>query len=144
MTGGTATRTYSGQSRSWALGPKAAVNTSWMLPGGFRIDGAMGSSVLYTRYTTIAMSQTVGADTAAAAEANRGTVRPSMDAGLGLGFGSYAMNNKLFFDVSARYDFMQFWSQNVLRNYSSQLNGYDDVIGDLRMHGLTLNVRCDF
>jgi hypothetical protein len=146
LAGGTAvTQSYGGESRSWAVGPNACLNTHWMLPGGFRIEGAMGSSVLYTRYTTITMSTTTaGAAAVGSEETKLGTIRPSMDAGLGLGYGAYAFNNKFFFDISARYDFMQFWSQNVLRSYSSQLNGDNGSIGDLRMHGLTVNLRCDF
>jgi hypothetical protein len=87
---------------------------------------------------------TAGAAAVGSEETKLGTIRPSMDAGLGLGYGAYAFNNKFFFDISARYDFMQFWSQNVLRSYSSQLNGDNGSIGDLRMHGLTVNLRCDF
>jgi hypothetical protein len=121
--------TFSGESRSWAVGPQATVKTHWMLPGGFRVEGLMGSSVLYTRYTTVSVATTTTAvGTASSAQSKVGTIRPTMDAGMGLGYGAYAFNNKFFFDVSARYDFMQFWSQNVLRNFASQLSGRDDVI----------------
>ncbi len=141
--GGT-TATYGGESRSWALGPKACVNTHWMLPGGFRIETGFGSSLLYTRYTTISRSETVDGVTSASEQTDLNKIRPTMDAGMGIGFGAYTFNNKFFFDVSARYDFMQFWSQNMLRNYSTNLEGFSAPTGDLYMHGLTLNLRCDF
>jgi hypothetical protein len=147
-TGGALDYNYAGESRSWAVGPKGCVNTSWMLPGGFRVEGTVGSSVLYTRYTTLNATTSsldgAGIIQSTSTATKLGAVRPTMDAGLGLGFGSYAFKNKYFFDVSARYDFMQFWSQNVLRNFASQLAGSNNEVGNLYIHGLTLNLRCDF
>jgi len=147
MTGATAA-TSANTSHSWAVGPKACVNTHWMVWDGLRFDGVMGASVLYTRYTSVANSETstvAGATSSVSSTSGSfSAVRPTVDMGLGLGYGMYAYSNKFFFDLAVRYDFSQFWSQNVIRNFASQLVGRDDAIGDLHMHGLTITLRCDF
>jgi len=130
---------------SWAVGPMIGVNSQWIFWKGLRADGVIGSSLLYARYTEIVNTQTiVGTGTIPPISSNYSAVRPTFDMGLGLGYGAYLFRNKLFIDLSARYDFAQFWSQNVIRNFTSQLAGHDDAVGDLRLHGLTVNLRCDF
>jgi len=144
------TQNSENNSHSWAVGPKAGVNTHWLIWKGLRFDGEMGASVLYTKYTTIenklisTIFTTQATTTSPSTPASYSAVRPTLDMGLGLGYGMYAYSNKFFFDLAIRYDFSQFWSQNVMRNYTSQLEGSDDVIGNLHMHGLTITLSCDF
>ena len=135
-------------SHSWAIGPKAGVNTQWAIWRGLRAESMVGASLLYTKYTSINNSvenTTDGATEVAKSQAGSlGVVRPAFDMGLGLGYGSYVWRNRLFFDLSARYDFSQFWSQNVMRSFASALNGTNGSVGDLQIQGLTLTLRCDF
>jgi hypothetical protein len=141
---GSPTATYTGHSHSWAVGPKAAVNTHWMIWKGFRIESLVGASLLYTNYLTINNSQVQGLNSTSSDEKNTSALRPILDMGLGLGYGAYVFKNKFYLDLTARYDFSQYWAQNVIRTYASQLGGTGNDIGDLRMHGLTLDLRCDF
>jgi hypothetical protein len=132
-------------SHSWAIGPKVGVNTKMIIWNGFRIDSVLGASVLYTRYTKLVNEELDAVATPVTSiKTDINAIRPTLDMGLGLGFASYAMDNKLFFDASIRYDFAQYWSQNMSRNFASQLQGSNDAIGDLAMHGVTVNLRCDF
>lgn len=132
-------------SHSWAIGPKTGVNTKWIIWKGFRIDSVMGASVLYTKYTRLSNTETLGYDApVTSVKTDVSALRPTLDMGLGLGFASYAMDNRLFFDASIRYDFAQYWSQGMSRNFTSELMGFNDTIADLSMHGLTVNLRCDF
>ena len=135
-------------SHSWAIGPKGGVNAHWMVWKGLRLESMVGASLLYTKYTSIknTLINTVddATETVASHAGSLGVVRPALDMGLGLGYGSYFWRNRLFFDLSARYDFSQFWSQNVMRNFASALNGTNGSVGDLQVQGLTLTLRCDF
>ncbi len=132
-------------SHSWAIGPKAGVNSKWLIWKGLRLDGMMGSSLLFTRYTLLSNSEAIeGVGTTTTTGEDINALRPTFEAGVGLGYGAYLFKNKFFIDLSARYDFAQFWSQNMMRNFASQLSGRSNTIGDLAMHGLTVNLRCDF
>jgi len=132
-------------SHSWAVGPKCGVNSHWLVWRGLRFEGQMDASILYTRYTSIVNTETVaGVGSASSSASDFSAVRPAVDMGLGLGYGAYMFRNSFYFDLAVRYDFSQFWSQNVMRNFASQLQGRDDAIGDLHMHGLTITLRCDF
>lgn len=142
--------TFTSSSSSWAVGPKIGVNHYWHIWNGLRIDGILSGSVLYTRYTTITVSQAtedlagVLESSATSSTSDQGAIRPSVEMGLGLGYGDYYFNNTFYLDLSIRYDFMQFWSQNMMRKFATQLSGLDNGIGDLRLHGLTIDLRCDF
>ena len=112
---------------------------------GFRFEGNATGALLYTQYTTLGYSYANVVDVKASAKnRNINTVRPMAQLGVGLGWGSYMYCQKYYIDFSARYDFNYFWSQNMMRTYVSNLAGYDNNIGDLYMHGLTLSARFDF
>ncbi len=150
----TAMPAYSSEniSQSWSIGPNAGMNAHWIVGSGFRFEGFAGASILYTRYTKIAHDEhnQVAAGSATSPFVGRvtqlGTLRPVMDAGLGLGWGTYFSNQAYHFDLLARYDFMVAWSQNVMRQLTN-LYTPDSVgapAGDLHLHGLTLSARFDF
>jgi hypothetical protein len=136
LTGSPAIFSLNASSSSWAVGPKFGVNSHWMFWKGLRVDGMLGSSLLYTKYTTITSDE--------ASVSNMGALRPTMEMGLGLGYGMYCFDNTFYFDLSARYDFMQYWSQNMIRNFTGNVNGHEASIGDLQLQGFTLTLRCDF
>lgn len=131
-------------SHGWAIGPKFGINSKWAIWKGLRFDGVVGSSVLFSRYTSVTNTQATATTSVTSTDENINAVRPTLDMGLGLGYGAYLFKNKFFVDVSARYDFAEYWSQNMMRSFASQLAGKGNDIGDLNMHGLTVTVRCDF
>jgi hypothetical protein len=145
------TESYQGSSQSWALGVVASTNARIMVWKGLRVDSTIGASLLYTDYTKITNSFSWGElygfelfNPVNSSVQSVSTLRPTFDMGLGFGYAAYCFSNRYFFDLSARYDFNLFWSQNMMRSFASQLAGRNDVIGNLVLHGLTLNLRCDF
>ena len=65
--------------------------------------------------------------------------------GLGVGWGSYLRAYDFHIDVSADYDFMIFWSQNMIRKLlDDTLTGTSPSSADLYVHGLTVTGRFDF
>jgi hypothetical protein len=137
-------------SRSWALGPYGGFNTHWILGGGFRFEGTTGASILYTRYTKVRHSENdqgfPNATPFVGSIKSYGALRPILEAGMGFGWGSYFCSQSYHLDLSARYDFMIAWNQNMMRYLVGTLGHSGDVnpIGDLNLHGLTVNARFDF
>lgn len=130
---------------SWAIGPAFGADGHWLLGMGFRFEGNATGALLYTQYTTLGYSYAdMVHNKVTANEENLNTVRPVAQLGVGVGWGSYLYCQQYYIDFVARYDFNYFWSQNMMRNFVSVLSGFDDAIGDLYMHGLTLEARFDF
>ncbi len=138
------------QSRSWALGPRAGMQSHWLVGLGFRLEGDAGAALLFQRYTKVAhRSDALNATADGAAESlhytNYGALRPVMDMGLGIGWGSYLDCQNFYLDIAANYDFIYMWGQNVIRHLADDYNyGVDGACSDLFFQGLTLTVRFDF
>jgi hypothetical protein len=137
-------------SNSWSIGPRVGASSYCLFPQGFRLEGDMAASLLYTRYTSVKHSETV-ASTAFnpgpyhVAYTDYSCVRPAAEFGLGLGWGRYFSNNDFHLDLSADYDFMIFWSQNMMRKLlDDTLTGTGPAPSDLFLHGLTATARFDF
>jgi hypothetical protein len=138
-------------SHSWSVGPNMGVNANWLVGCGFRFEGFGGGSVLYTRYTRVAHDEHNATPVAGAvsngAITNYNALRATLDAGLGLGWGSYFSNLGYHFDLLARYDFMVAFQQNMMRYNARLISGSSvgtNPIGDLHLHGLTVTARFDF
>lgn len=121
------------KSHSWALGPNFSTNVNFLFDYGMRFEGKAGAAVLYTRYTQLSTH-----DVSLKKAPNYGAVRPMAELGFGLGWGTYLDSQNYYIDLSARYDFNVFWSQNQL---DAVLNFKAE---NLYMHGLTLTGRFDF
>ena len=135
---------YKGRSASWAVGPMIGANTNWLLDCGFRVEGKVGGSLVYTKYSIIAQSEITNNGFFSSKVENLGFVRPTANLGTGLGWGTYTPCNKYYFDLAARYDFNILWSQNMMAYFVSSMNGFLGSAPDLYLHGLTLNMRLDF
>lgn len=138
--------TFNMNSHSWAVGPMVGSMGHWMMGYGFRFEGKTGASLLYTRYTKVGQRQTV---TAAAVDqisgiTNLNVLRPMMDLGVGLGWGTYTACQNYYFDLSLRYDFNLLWDQNVMAEFVNGMNHIPGTNGNLYMHGLTVSARFDF
>jgi hypothetical protein len=139
------------QSHAWSVGPAAGALGHWLLGMGFRFEGKVAGSLLYTQYTKIStkistpdFGQVPPTAPAFGSVQDVNTVRPIAELGVGLGWGTYLASQQYFFDLSARYDFMYLWRQNVMRNTLSNFFGYADDMGDLSLHGLTVTAAFDF
>jgi len=140
------------RSNSWYLGPRASLDTNWILGHGLRIFADVGAALCYTRYKLDYKADSVATVGAANVVVNDiivrdhvSTARPSAEAGMGFGWGSYFFSNKFHFDISASYDFNIFWDQNMMRYLKdlTQLTNGGEA-GNLSFQGLTLNVQFDF
>jgi len=137
-------------SNSWAIGPRVGFDGNCLLPMGFRFEGDFAASLLYTRYTSVKHSED-SASTAFNAGPYTALIdgysclRPSVEMGLGIGWGRYLSCQDYHIDFSLDYDFMLFWSQNMIRKLlDDTLTGTGPSAADLYLHGLTITGRFDF
>ena len=129
---------------SWAIGPRGLIDAHWLIGGGFRFQGNMGASVLFTQYTKISHNETGILHPAQLSITNYNCLRPMAEGNLGLGWGRYYFDNSYHFDLSATYDFNYLFSQNMLK-YASDLAGDRTATpADIFIHGLTVKTRFDF
>ncbi len=136
-------------SNAWGLGPRAGLEASCLLGKGFRFLGDAAVSVLYTQYThithqeaplTAALPNPIGIT-----QTNMQTVRPELDLGLGIGYGTYISKQRFHFDLSANYDFIVFWEQNMIRKLLDEaITGVGSAANNIYMQGLNVTARFDF
>jgi hypothetical protein len=137
-------------SNSWAVGPRLGCETQVVMPKGFRFGGDLSASLLFTRYTSVKHSEDMAATTFnpgpyTASYKNYDCLRAAAELGLGVGWGSYFSDQDYHFGLSADYDFMIFWSRNIMRQLlDSVLTGTASSSSDLYLHGLTVTGRFDF
>jgi hypothetical protein len=144
------TSSSSNRSSCWSLGPTTGVGGHWLLGWGFRFEGNAAGSILYTQYTKVQHSEQdanallSGAQGVKSSLTDLNVLRPVGQLAVGLGWGSYCGSNECYFDISAGYEFLYFWDQNVMREWVGSIQGYVNAVSALQMHGMTATVRFDF
>ena len=135
-------------SNSWAVGPRFGLSSHYLMGAGFRLEGDVAGSLLYTRYTTISHREDSAADfgfSSSFQATDYDVLRPMADLKLGLGWGAYSDHQNYHFDLLASYDFNMLWSQNMMRSLVNDgfLN-FTSAPGDLHLQGLNVTARLDF
>lgn len=143
--------TSSNKSNSWAVGPRAGCLAKWHLGWGFRFEGDVAGSILYTRYTKVSLDQSlalvsdIGLPNNGAQFRNYNCLRAVNEMNLGLGWGSYFGCRNYHFDLLLTYDFQVFWNQNMMRQLA---DAYSNQAGhgpsNLYLQGLTVKTQFDF
>ena len=145
-----------GHTNSWAVGPRAGLDTNWMIGQGFRLYGNSAGDILYTRYTSLrendSQSTSAGVllESFVTTQKNLGCLRTHLELEMGIGWGSYFDNNNWHVDLSAGYNFQVFFDQNAFRRfYQSGTGTTVDALsflpnGNLYLQGLTATLNVDF
>ena len=131
------------RSHSWAIGPRFGMEANVLLGEGFRIEGDLALSLLFTEYTKIfhreeAAGTALLPEITTASQHNKVALRPVLETGLGFGWSRYLFSKRYHIDFSADYDFMLWWNQNMLRKMMNSFWNRTSTTGDLFLHGLTL------
>ncbi len=135
------------QAHSWAIGPRAGVETRCLLGAGFRLQAEVGGSLLYTRYTNLNHQENAITVTPSLRLHNSGVgvFRPAIEANLGAGWGWCPSAQNWHIDLSAIYDFNYLWSQNMMRaTNDSAFGGSGGAASDLSLQGLTVTAAVQF
>ena len=139
-------------SGSWAIGPRALVDMRWLVAKGFRFEGNIGGSLLFTQFTKLSHRESnmnIDGDLSGGVQvsiSDYNCLRAMGEASLGIGWGSYFYQKKYHLDFGATYDFNYLWSQNMMRYLIGVSNPFATgaAPGDLMLHGLDLKARFDF
>jgi hypothetical protein len=129
----------------WELGPRAGMNSGWLLGKGFRMEGDLGFSLLYANIRTRHKEKGwIGPPATSDILAQKSRthsqgLRPNVDIGAGFGWGSYFNHQKEHIDFLAKYEFLCFWDNN---NLSSNLGA--GGMSNLYFQGLTFTAKLDF
>lgn len=133
---------------SWGVGPRMGIEGSFLLGLGFRVQGMMGGSLLFTKYDTISHYEDSLSESGESIMYNMDgytALRPMLEANLGIGWGTYFCKQKGHIDFSATYDFNYLWSQNMMRTLSDlNVFGASGGVGDLSLQGLTVSTTIHF
>lgn len=129
-------------SHSWAVGPRMGGSANCLLPWGFRFEGMFAANILYTRYTKILHREPATVANTAGLNQHQNhvnTIRPSVEASMGLGWGMYLDNQRYHVDFSADYEFQYYWNQNMIRGMLDDLwASTSPSVGNLGLQGLTV------
>ncbi len=136
------------KSRSWLVGPRAGIDTQWLLGAGFRFNGDIAASLFYQYFRNVTMKRQNYANPSildANIRNNEGYITPQIDMAIGLGWGKYFGKSKYHFDILANYELQYYFNQNMMRDlknmFDSRVSSSPD---DLMFHGLTFAMRFDF
>jgi hypothetical protein len=138
------------RSRSIGIGPKIGVDCKIKVYDQFRIEGMGALDCLWTHFSKITHSEDAASTTFnpgpyRASTNNFNCLRTMAELGLGLGWNKSFSCEKYNLDISAAYDFVFLWNQNVMRwQLDSILTGSAAASADLMMHGLTVATRFQF
>ena len=140
-------------SKSWAIGPRAGIYSSWLVGKGMRLYGVGAGDLLFTRYTGVKLDQraTTSAGIVPSGglttvkEPNVDYLRAHLELELGLGWATYYSHGKYHFDFTAGYTFQVFFNQNMFRSFTDDVSVNSSLPnGDLFLQGLTLSTRFDY
>ncbi len=137
----------SNKSRSWGIGPRAFLESRWLGGGGIRLQGAVGTSLLFTQFNRVSHSedQISLSYPVSYAISDYNCLSPMAEMNLGIGWVKRAFQNRFRFDLSAIYEFNYLWGQNRMRSLNDlNIVGSCGATGDLYLHGLTVTGRFDF
>ncbi len=136
-------------SNSWVIGPRAGFNTNWIFGSGFRFFGDFAGSILYQKFSVRYHCNNITSPHLIAQNQKDqfSRISPNCNLNAGFGWGTYFAKKSWHFDLTASYEFEYYWNQNRMRTIADSINepgALSTSIGDLMLHGLTVNMKFDF
>ncbi|MBX9924529.1 MAG: hypothetical protein K2Y01_10505 [Rhabdochlamydiaceae bacterium] len=136
-------------SNSWNIGPRFGAEGKYFFPYGLSVQGMLGASLLYTKFTTLeheefSSSRLLSSNPIRANMNGYNCVRPVLDTSLGIGWGTNRCK-KWNCNLSIDYDFSYFWGQNMMVVMLDQFNNVGSSgDNDLYFQGVTANLAFSF
>lgn len=135
------------KSHSWGIGPRLGVEGRYNLPMGFNLDGLIGATLLFNKFTEIKHSEGTASiyyEGPDSINISYDSVRPELDLNLGFGWGM-DISNKQRIDLVLSYDFLYFWGQNMMRYVTDEFfAGTSAGSLDLYFQGITFKASYGF
>jgi hypothetical protein len=129
------------RSNCWGIGPSGGFQTNWMLGKGVSLFGNLSASLLYTNYTTLSQKTTLSTGKVSRGSNNGwNSVKPNLNTGMGVQWGTYFSDQDYYFNLSAAYNFMVFFAQNEISAFAGFLLGSSGISpGNLFLHGVSVS-----
>lgn len=135
------------RSNSWGIGPRLGVDGRFNLPMGFNLDGLIGATLFFYKFTKVEHKEEAAStyyDAPASIKMSYDSVRPEIDLSLGFGWGM-DICKKQRIDLVFSYDFSYFWGQNMMRYLVDEcFAGTSAGSLDLYFQGLTFRASYGF
>jgi hypothetical protein len=123
------------------------VDGSYNLPMGFNLDGTVGTTLFFTRFTGVKHSEEAAVvyyETPEPLQMSYNCVRPEVDLSLGFGW-KRDIGHRQHLELMASYDFMYFWGQNIMRSLMDEyVAGVSSGSLDLYFQGVTFKAAYRF
>ncbi len=127
---------------SWGVGPRLGTEGRFLLGKGWRLQGELEASLLFTQYT-LSHKETF-AEPLFTKWAPYNCLRPMLAANGGIGYGAYFSRQRYHLDLSATYDFNYLFGQNMMRTFMDLYSSNSASTYDLSLQGLTVTVNFCF
>jgi hypothetical protein len=149
-------RAYSiNYSRSISTGLYLGMKSRWLLGKGVYFEGNVATSYLPVNLPKIShreLGSYGGTPNASGTHTFVHKPFSTSEGGFGFGWGTYynvedekrSKTYTAYFDLSARWDWMILWEQNLMRKWVGELAGLANPTGDLNMNGFTFTASCYF
>ncbi len=137
-------------SKAWGVGPLFGIEGSVPLSQGFRLQGDMIASLLFTQFTSIKHKENAASAIQVPAIINSSIknfncLRSILEMGLGLGWNKYFYEQAYCIDFVLKYDFIQLQQQNMMRKLTDGfINQVTSTASDLCIHGVSFNCKLNF
>jgi hypothetical protein len=133
------------KSDSWLIGPRLGINMNWLIGQGFSFVSNGSMNFLYQSFKVKVASQD-------ATDATHQTIRnkqdvyyitPNFDFTVGFNWKTkYGATEQYSFEIATLYDFLHYFNQNKTKRAQTIVYGSD--IGNLMLHGLTIDLKFGF
>ncbi len=135
------------KSYSWGIGPRLGVDGRYNLPKGFNLNGLIGATLLFNKFTEIKHIEGTAStfyEQPSPIKISYNSVRPEFDLNLGFGWGM-DISSKQRVDLVLSYDFLYFWGQNMMRYVTDEFfAGISSGSLDLYFQGITFKASYGF
>ncbi len=132
---------------TWLVGPRAGVDSYWLMPMGFSFFGNIASAFCYQYFNTQYLEATYANPSVTQTNTNnkKGYITPNLDISVGFRWGSYFHNDSWHFRIVFGYSLQAFWNQNEMRRLKDRTEAVRNApAGDLFYHGAEGTLRFDF
>ncbi len=136
------TQTAETNSRAWVIGPKAGLQSNYLVGAGFSFFADIATSALYSCYNALSLEYENYLDeTSRISDNDYSTFRSILDAGIGV---NWTFTGKYKFSFNAAYNLSIFFSQNMERILVSMAGATQGTPGNLYLSGLSIGASFDF
>jgi hypothetical protein len=135
---------HHGDNDFWGVGARGGLMSSWMVGKGWELLGNFATSILFGKFENtqrLAVETGTGTDF----DENYYQTSPNMELQLGIAWHKYFCKQRYRFNVTAMYEFHEWWDQLTLRKLYPASPTFNDTVsrGNLTLNGFSFSLGFD-